>query len=163
MPADPINSARRISALDGLAWIFVPTVAASTNIPTRTEIDNGVDLSGEYQNHGGFSVTGGRIDTPDLSRWPRSIAGRYEVEDMFLELYADEDGDDARDVLPMGTRGVIGKLRTGDVATHLADWWPVMVNSCSEVTAADAANYLRVDFGLDGIPAIDRPLPAHVP
>lgn len=161
MPAELLNPARRVSALDGLSWVYVPVVAAANGIPTRTEIDAGTDLTGEYSNHGGFRVSGGRIDTPDLSPWPRSIRGKYEIEDMFLELYADEEGDDARDVVPMGTTGSIIKFRTGDVAAKLMDVWPIVVLSCSESTATDAANLLRVDFGLDGVPVIDAVVPAH--
>lgn len=161
MPADVLNPSRRISALDGLEWSFVPVIAAANGMPTRTEMDAGTDLTGEYANHGGFSVAGTRIETPDLSPWPRSIRGRYSVEDMFLELYADEEGDDARDVVPMGTTGHIIKFRTGDVAAALMDVWPVVVLSCSEVTSTEAGNVLRVDFGLNGIPVIDAVVPAY--
>jgi hypothetical protein len=141
---------------------FLPSIAAANLTPTRAEITAGTNLTGEVADLAGWSVTGGEIDTPDLgSTFTDKIPGKTSVDDSSLTFYADEAGNDVRDVLPRGTTGFIVIMDGGDVAGRPADVFPVRVRSVPKIRSAgeDSAR-LTVSFSITAEPAEDVAIPA---
>jgi hypothetical protein len=162
MPATKLNEAEQFSALDGLAVVFLPVVAATNGIPTRAEINAGTDLTTELaEMYEGFEVTPGNIELGGLRRFPGSIPGKVEVENGSMRFFADRGSDDVREVLPDGTTGFIAFMDGGDVPTSLMDVWPVRVNKISKMRSDDAATMLRVDFTHPRLPKEDVVIPAN--
>jgi hypothetical protein len=161
MPATPLVASERISALGGLEIVFVPTIAASTNIPTRAEIDAGTDLTGEVADWSGFTTTSTTIDTPDLTSFVGKLPGRTEAEDSSISLYADRVGDDARDLLARGTTGFILFMDDGDTAASLMDIYPIQVNTLAKERSMDNATLIRADVSMVAVPVENQAIPAH--
>lgn len=162
MSASPIQSADRFFAPGVSRVIFIPTIAATTLIPTRTEINAGDDLSGEVNDVSGFNVQAGFIDTPDmLRRFTGKIGGRITTPDSSLTMYASKDGDDVRTILPRGTQGFLAFMDGGDVPTQPMDVFKVEVASLGKPRSmGDSASMLTVQFSISGF-AEDAPIPAN--
>lgn len=160
MPATPLTSSERVSALGGLEIVFIPTIAAATHIPTRAEINAGTDLTGEVAEWEGFTTTSTTIDTPDLTSFVGKLPGRTEAEDSSISLYADRAGDDARSILERGTTGYIAFMDDGDTPASLMDVYPVQVNTLAKVRSMDDATLLRVDMSMVAVPAENITIPA---
>lgn len=165
MPATPLNITDKFSALDGLAIVWIPVIAANqtTMIPTRTEINAGTDLSSEIAGWDGFEVEPGEIETPGLQRFTGTIPGRITITPGVLRIYADRGADDARDVLADGTSGYLAWMDSGDVAASLMDVWPVQVNRLSKVRSMEEATLLSVRFSHPRLPVEDIAIPAQTP
>lgn len=141
---------------------WLPAIAASNLTPTRAEITAGTDLTGEIADIQGWVVEGGAIPTPDLgSRFIASIPGRTNVADSSLTLYADQTGNDVRDVLTQGLNGYVLFADGGDVTGQPADVFPVRVNSVGKMrSTGDQAFQISVRFNITAEPATDVVLPA---
>ena len=141
---------------------FLTTIAASTFIPTRTEITAGKDLTDEIADLNGWVVGSDQLDTPDMgSRFPKKIGGMLTVDDSSLTFYADEAGDDIRSVLPRQTRGFIVFCDGGDVEDNKADCFPVEVLSNSQQRSLSDAARRMVQFSITDRPAESFALPAN--
>lgn len=160
MPATPLVESDKFSALDGLALVWIPVIAAATRIPTRTEIDAGTDLTSEVAGWDGFEVDAGEIETPTLKRYSGTIAGRITITPGVLRLYADRGAEDARDILADGTAGYLAWMDSGDVAAELMDVWPVQVNKLSKVRSMEEATLIAVRFSHPSLPVEDITIPA---
>lgn len=162
MPATPLATAQRFSALSGLEIIYIPVIAATNGTPTRAEINAGTDLTTEVMEWSGFSTTAETIETPDLTAFVGKIPGRISAEDSSLTLYADRGRADVRTVLPRGTVGYLAFMDEGDVATKKMDIFPIQVNSLTTVRSMEAATVLRVDVSMTRIPFDNITIPAAV-
>ncbi|MEV0237560.1 hypothetical protein [Nonomuraea sp. NPDC050786] len=163
MPAPEMTPAVRFFPTGTTRYLWVPTIAAGTKIPTRTEIDAGTDLSTDLAEVSGFTVSSDLIDTPDINkRFTKRIAGRITAEDSSLTFYADRTGDDVRALLPMDEEGFIVRLPGGDVAASMGSTFPVTVSSISEEAGTDdEAGRLVVEFAITDEPAVNWAVPAH--
>jgi len=160
MPATPLVASERISALGGLEIVYVPTIAASNGVPTRTEINAGTDLTGEVAEWAGFTTTATTIDTPDLTSFVGKLPGRTEAEDSSISLYADRAGDDARDLLARGTTGFIIFMDDGDTPGSLMDIYPIQVNTLAKERSMDNATLIRADVSMVSVPVENVVIPA---
>ncbi len=141
---------------------FATSLANYKTGASRAEITASTDITDEIADLSGWDITAGSIDTPDLgTRFMSKIAGRLQTSDSSLTMYASEDGDDARDVLPRGTKGFIIFMDGGDVPTQPSDIFPIEVNSLGKVrTTGETAAQLTVGFTITAPPAEDVAIPA---
>ncbi len=160
MPATPLNLTEKFSALDGLALVFVPVIAAANGIPTRAEINGGTDLTTEVEGWEGFEVEAGEIETPSVARFTGTIPGRISIEPGVLRIYADRGADDVANVLPDGTTGALVFMNNGDVPADLMDVWPVRVNRLSTMRSMEAATMYAVRFTHNQLPTERIAIPA---
>lgn len=160
MAATPINIGERFSALDGMALVFVPVIAASDGIPTRAEINAGTDLTTEVESWEGWTTEAATIETPSLARFVGNIPGRITITPGVLQMYADRGQDDVRDILPVGTTGYMVFMDAGDTPGQKMDIWPIRVNMLAKVRSMEAATLLRVAFTHNQLPVEDATIPA---
>ncbi len=165
MPADPMPAAVRFFPTGTTRYVWIPTIAATTLIPTRAEIDAGTDLSVDLAEVSGWTVSSDLIDTPDINkRFTSRIPGRITAEDSSLTFYEDLVGDDVRALLPRDEVGFVARMGGGDVAGSLMDIFPVTVSSLSKNEGTDdEAARLTVEFAITAEPVEDVVIPAHVP
>jgi hypothetical protein len=122
-------------------WVgFLTTVADDDLVPTPTEIEGGVDLTG-YVLAIEATTRGNQIPTPTFeSLFETTISGT--VSSTFTaEFYRDDEADTAWDTLPRGTDGyfVISRYGGSDanstmpIAGDEVEVWPVRITSRSSV------------------------------
>lgn len=164
MPATPMAEAVRYFPTGTTRYIWVPTIVATTKIPTRAEINAGTDLSTDLAEVSGWTVSSDLIDTPDINkRFTSRIPGRITAEDSSLTFYEDKVGDDVRALLPRDTAGYVVRMGGGDVTLSLMDIFPVTVSSLSKNEGTDdEAARLTVEFAITSEPVEDVPIPAQV-
>ncbi|AEA27922.1 hypothetical protein Psed_5795 [Pseudonocardia dioxanivorans CB1190] len=160
MTAEPINVGEKYSALDGLTYVYVPTIAAGTLIPTRTEIDDGVDLSTEVIEWEGFEITSDGIELKGLKRFKGEIPGMMSAAESSLTLYADRGNDDVSSILPRDTAGFILRMPVGDVPTKKMSVWPIRVKSLTPVFSTEAATAYKVAMSITAEPNESVTIPA---
>ena len=155
---------------------WLPSIAATTLVPTRSEINAGTDLTGELNSFssatgggGGGSTSGAwtftveRINTQNLTQAFRTeIAGSLSVSDPSLTLYASKNGNDVRALLPAGTAGFVMFADGGDVAGNKAQVFPVSVAAVSVVRAdvGQAATKITINFVVTASPNQSVTVPA---
>lgn len=131
--------------------------------PTRTEIDNGTNLTGEVVSGSGWGVDANIIQQPTWgATFSRQVPGRVTAQNSSITFTADKPGDDIRGVVSRGDTGYIIRCPGGDVTGYLATVYPVTVVSVSQPFAADSASQIVVSFAITQIPAEDIVLPATV-
>jgi hypothetical protein len=162
MPATLIPASTRFYAPEVTVCYFIPTIASTSLVPTRPEIDAGHSLANEIADVSGWTVQSETIDTPDMgSRFTRQIGGRTTAPSSSITFYADQESTDVRTILPRGTTGFIMWCDGGDVPTQKADVFPVEVLSLGKTrTVATQAGQIQVDFSITGVPAEDVAIPA---
>jgi hypothetical protein len=145
-------------------YVFIPTIASTTLVPTRAEITAGDDLTGEIADISGWNVQSNQIDTPDMgTRFVSQIGGRTTAPSSSLTFYGDEESVDVRTILPRGTEGFLLIADGGDVTNGKADVFPVIVTSVGKVrSTGDQAHQLTITFAITAEPAEDITLPATV-
>lgn len=165
MVATPLAPAERYFPTGTTRYLYLPTIAAPTLIPTRAEINAGTDLSTDLAEVSGFTVSSDLIDTPDINkRFTSRIPGRITAEDSSLVFYEDRVGDDVRAMLPRDTSGFIVRLGNGDVPASLGDTFPITVSSLAKNEGTDdEAAKLTVEFAITDEPAEDWVIPAATP
>lgn len=161
MPATPITAVTRFFATGTTKWVFTVTVGTKTAV-TRTEINNGTDLSQDVAEVNGWQVTSELIDVPDInSRFTSKIPGRTSADDSSIKFYADASGADARVLFPRDQTGFILRMDGGDVAGRKMDVFPVRVSSVpKEMGTGDDAATLEVMFAITSEPAENVIIPA---
>lgn len=160
MAAPPLASSARYVAA-GLTRIYWVESIADVHAPTRSELDAGVDLTGEVAETVGWGVQPGYIDTTGLtSEWETNRPGRSTADGSALMLYADQAGADIRATLRPRAQGNVVILHGGDVLGHLMDVWPAEVASLSQVpdVAGDPAT-VAIEFARPAAPALGVPVP----
>jgi hypothetical protein len=162
MVATPITASTRFFHR-GLTKVYnVPTIAASTLIPTRAELNAGTDLSNEVSDWAGWLVKSSMIDTPDLGHSYRAkIPGETSSDDSSITFYASKDGIDVRALLPRGTNSFIAILDGGDVTAYKMDVFPVRVSSAGKTRSlGNDAGMVVIEFAITSQPAENVAVPA---
>ncbi|GIH91936.1 hypothetical protein ACFFMN_33980 [Planobispora siamensis] len=160
MAATPIAPVQRYYPKGTLKWYWVPTIA-NKNAPTRSELNAGVDLTGEVAAYDGWGVTSNFLDAPDVnSRFTSKVPADIEAEDSSLTMYADPSGNDARTVMPRDEDGNIVRMGGGDIPGRKMDVFPVTVGSISKPFEMDAVPVCVFQFAITDEPAEDITIPA---
>lgn len=160
MVATPISASTRYIPPGTRQYYFVPSIA-SKSAPLRAELDAGTDLTGEVAEVSGFQTTSESTDTPDLgSRFTSKIPGRITADDSSITLYASEDSQDVRQLLPRDTAGFVVQFPEGDVAGRTMDVFPVKVSSAPKETSIEDPGKIMVQFTVTSEPAENLTVPA---
>lgn len=126
-------------------WLL--TIASSTLVPIRAEINAGTDVSRDVAAIAGFVTTSAQVATPDLgARFVSQIPGRINADDSSITFYASVDGLDVRSVLQRDLNGYVLIMDGGDVATRFMDVFKVTVSSVGKVRDMEDAPRLTVGF-----------------
>jgi hypothetical protein len=162
MPATPLPTSSRFIALETTKVYYLPTLASTARVPTRSEINAGTDLTGEIVDWSGWTSRTNYVTTPSLAtRFQAKLADTEEAEDSSLSFAGDLGGDDVRGVLERGDRGFIVFADGGDVTAYLADVFPVEVSAISSDRVMSGREFrVRIDFSMIEIPAFGITLPA---
>jgi hypothetical protein len=162
MPPPPLSPTRRYlpSGIRKHYWVFV---IANYLLPTRAEINSGLDLTVEIPDGGvtGFSLAGSTNDVPDMgSKFTSTVAGRLTSATNTIDSYLDQGSVDVRTMLPRTTTGYVVNMWDGDLAGQLCDVFPVTV--ITQAIDPNSANPGKVtlDFAITRIPAINVRIPA---
>ncbi|MFD7639580.1 hypothetical protein ACFV4P_02910 [Kitasatospora sp. NPDC059795] len=143
--------------------LFLTTIAAATNIPTRPELVAGTDLSKQTSDIEGWSLENSPIETPDLgAQFATSIPGEDKAASSSLTFYEDLASDSVEKLLSKDAQGYICILRKGDVPQSKSlDVFPVRVGSRapSYSTGTEPAKF-KVSFSISDLPTLDAPVPA---
>ncbi len=161
MSATPITPTTKYFSRGTTAIVFVESISSISAV-TRSEINDGIDLSLEVQSTEGWTINATDIPTPNIgSVFTGSIPGPTSTDECALVTYADIGGQDVRVLMPRGTNGYILMMWGGDVSGRPMDVFPVRVASIgkSASTEEDAAT-ARVRFSITSEPAEDVAIPA---
>jgi len=162
MPATPIAAVDRFFHRGKTKVYWLTTIAATTFIPTRAELNAGTDLSNEVADWSGWTITSGEIPTPALGTvFTSKIGGALDIEDSSITLYADKEGADARSLMPRDTNGFIVIMDGGDVAANKADSFKVRVRSVGKGRSlGEEAGTVIVSYSITAEPAENFTVPA---
>ncbi|MER5642050.1 hypothetical protein ABT095_34575 [Kitasatospora sp. NPDC002227] len=150
--------------------LFLKTIAAATNVPTRAELSPGsdltksaVDLSRQVSDVEGWSLENSPIETPDLgSRFSTSIPGEDKAASSSLTFYEDLAAETVETLLSKDVVGYVVILRKGDIPQSKSmDIFPVRVGSRapSYSTGTEPAKF-KVSFAITDVPTLDAAIPA---
>lgn len=160
MAAPSIGLADRYFDVGSSKVYWVPAIA-NQDAPTRSELNAGTDLSPDVADFEGFSVSAEEIETPDLSNlFTSKIGGRTSADDSSLTMYASIDGQDVRQLLPLGTQGFIVWMDGGDVVGHSMDVYPVRVRSTPKQRSTSDASRIQIQFSISKPPSENLVIPA---
>lgn len=161
MAATPIIASGRYYAR-GLTKIYYVLTIVTITAPSRAELNAGTDLSPEVAEVNGWEITSEEIETPDLATsFTSKIPGSLSVSDSSINLYADDNGADARGILPRGTLGNIVMLYGGDVAASKMDVFPIKVRSVGKpISLGDDPSTVNIQFSITRTPAENVAVPA---
>ncbi|MEU3340406.1 hypothetical protein [Streptomyces sp. NPDC006668] len=146
-------------------FYFLKTIAATTNLPVRTELigSNATDLSGFVSDVAGWSLANSPIDTPDMgSTLTTNIPGEDKADSSSLTFYEDQAQETIETLLSKGVEGFIVIMRKGDVPESKSmDVFPVRVAGRAPAYSAgnDPAKF-TVTFAIAGQPSLDQAVPA---
>lgn len=163
MAAPAISSITKYTTRGTTKFLWLPTVANPTTGPTRTEINNGTDLTPQIADRSGWSVSSTMIETPDAAtRYTSTIPGAISAEDSSFTFYMDKEGVDARVLMPRDEVGFVYIMDGGDVAGNKADLYPTAVTSHSKnrEVAGDNADTLVISYAITNEPAENLTVPA---
>ena len=162
MTQTQITASKRFFQPEVSVYLWVPTIAAPTGIPTRAELTAGTELSAEVADIAGFTGTQNFFDSPDFNhRFVSKLPGRVTAADSSLTFYGSEDGQDIRSVLTRGDRGFLVIMDGGDVAGYLMDIFDVQVGSLSPQRSVDEKAFeIVVSFGIMHPPVESVAIPA---
>lgn len=164
MPSFPTATAvtTRYFDADITKVYFLPAIASSSLVPTRTEMTAGTDLTTEIADLAGWKLEAGEISTPGMTTFDGNIPGKLKADGCSLTFYADKTGVDVRATLPRGTSGFIMFCDGGDVAGYKADVFPVRVRSNGKMrSAGEDAKRIEVPFSVTRTPAENVTIPAN--
>ncbi|MFK0173416.1 hypothetical protein ACIQU5_32000 [Streptomyces sp. NPDC090306] len=160
MVATPISASSRYIPPGVRQYYYVAAIANQAS-PTRSELDAGIDLTGEIAEVSGFTTTSESTETPDLgSRFTGKIPGRISADDSSITMYASDDSQDVRQLLPRDTDGFIVQFPEGDQAGHTMDVFPVKVASAPKATDIEDPGKIEVQFTITAEPSEDVTVPA---
>jgi hypothetical protein len=120
-------------------FYFVPTIAAESMIPTRTELNAGTEFSEYIAAMDGWTVTNQEIETPNMAdTYDSTIPGSDKADSSSFTFYEDEETATLEQTFAKGTTGYVVILRKGDVpANNSMDVFPIRVASLSPQYTAD--------------------------
>ncbi|MEV5451574.1 hypothetical protein [Streptomyces sp. NPDC052535] len=141
---------------------FLPTIAATTLIPTNTEITAGTDYTGQINAVDGFTLENTPIETPDMeSTFVSKIGGDDSAADSSLTFYEDSTLDEIETALAKGTSGFIVIFSKGKTeGAKGMDVYPVTVVSNSKAFTTDnEAAKITVQFTITARPVFNQTVP----
>lgn len=141
---------------------FLPTIAATTLIPTDAEITAGTDYTDQINAIDGWSLENTPIDTPDMgSTFVSKIGGDDSAADSSLTFYEDSSLDEIETDLAKGTSGFVVMFSKGKTAGNKGmDVFPVTVVSNSKAYTADnEAAKITVQFTVTDRPVFNQVVP----
>lgn len=161
MAATPITASTRYINPGTTKVLWLPAVANKTSV-TRAEINAGKDLSGEFADNSGWTVTSNQSPAPDMAtKFTSKVAGRIDAEDSSLDMYASVSGVDARSLMTRETAGFIVWMDGGDVAGYLMDVFPVTVSSVGKPRdVGDTVARIKFAYAITSIPSENQVIPA---
>jgi hypothetical protein len=142
---------------------YVPTIAATTLIPTSAEITAGTDYTQQINAIDGWSLENTPIETPDMaSTFVSKIGGDDSAADSSLTFYEDSALDDIESDLAKGTVGYIIIFSKGKTAAAKGmDVFPIVVTSNSKpYTTDNEAAKITVQFAITARPLFNGTVPA---
>lgn len=141
---------------------WLPTIAATTLIPTSAEISAGTDYTGQISAIDGWSLENQPIDTPDMaSTFVSKIGGDDSAADSSLTFYEDSTLDEIETDLAKGTSGYVVIFSKGKTAGAKGmDVFPVTVVSNSKAYTTDnEAAKITVQFTITQRPLFNGTVP----
>jgi hypothetical protein len=160
MAATPIAASSRYVPQGVTHYNWLPACANIAS-PTRTEINNGTDLTPELAEAGDWAINSEAIDTPDYaSNFTPQIPGNITVDGTTLNMYADVASSDVRTLLPRGQAGFIVKMPGGDVTGRKCDVFPVKVGSQGKPNAIGTPSTINLIFYVTRAPAENVVIPS---
>ncbi|MEU5742074.1 hypothetical protein ABZ784_29285 [Streptomyces tendae] len=141
---------------------FLPTIAATTLIPTDAEITAGTDYTGQINAVDGFTLENTPIETPDMeSTFVSKIGGDDSAADSSLTFYEDSTLDEIETDLAKGTSGFIVIFSKGKTSGNKGmDVYPVTVVSNSKAFTTDnEAAKITVQFTITARPVFNQTVP----
>ena len=142
---------------------FLPTIAATTLIPTTAEITAGTDWTEHIHSIDGWNLENSPIETPDMaSTFVSKIDGDDTAADSSLGFYEDSVTDDVETDLAKGTTGYVVIFSKGKTASAKGmDVFPTKVASNSKTYSTDnEAAKINVQFVITDRPALNQTVPA---
>jgi len=142
---------------------FLQTIQDPGLVPTRSELNNGTDLSGEVNEITGWVIENTKLESLTLdSVFLKRIPGLNNIPQASLTFYTSRNGVDVRGTLPRGTKGYVVFCDGGDTGGNSADVYPVLVtsNGVIRTAAGKDASKVLVQFAVTTQPAQSVPLPA---
>lgn len=116
-------------------WIGFAATVASKSAPTAANVTGAIDLTG-YTISLNASSRGNTVPTPSFDTLFETTTAGTSAATFDIDLYRDDEDDDAWDALPRATRGFFlisrfGGTGTGNKpqATDPIEVWPVLVTS----------------------------------
>jgi hypothetical protein len=144
-------------------FYFVPTIAADSMIPTRSELSAGTQFSAFIAAMDGWTVTNNEIETPDMAdTYDSTIPGSDKADQSSFTFYEDEEDADLEGIFAKGTTGYVVILRKGDIpANNSMDVFPIRVASLSpQYTADNEAAKFMATCSITARPLQGAPVPA---
>jgi hypothetical protein len=141
---------------------YLPTIAATTLIPTTTEITAGTDWTPFIHSIDGFSLENQPIETPDMaSTFVSKIDGDDSAADSSLGFYEDSVTDNVETDLAKGTVGYVVIFSKGKTTGNKGmDVFPIKVASNSKSYSTDnEAAKVTVQFVITERPAFNLTVP----
>lgn len=164
MVATPLGVTDRYVAPETTKTYWLDT-AANYLLPTREELDAGIDLTAEVSTATGWELAADNVAVPDGGTlFTAQVPGRINPGDAAISMYASRDTNDVRDLIARGDEGIVVQLHGGDVPGQKMDVWPVRVRSVSAPIdyAASAAAMINYLFAIRRPPAENVIIPAVV-
>jgi len=162
VPAPPLSPTRRYLP-PGIRKCYFVFVIANYLLPTRAELNSGLDVSAEIPTGGvtGFSLQGSTADAGDMgSKFTSTVAGRLTSGTNSIDSYLDSGDVDVRTLLPRLTTGNVVWMWAGDIPGGLMDVWPVQVlTQAIDPNTEDVAK-VTIQFAATRVPAINVRIPA---
>lgn len=162
MPTPAITSSTRYTSIGLTKIYYLPSVASTSLIPTRAEMNAGTDLSPQVADWTGWMVTGVQINTPDLGTvFETSISGRVSSPKSNITFYASVSGVDVTALLPRTTTGFIQWLDGGDISGNQCEVYPitVMANGIDRDNKMTLADRVVVEFAITKQPGQNITIP----
>jgi hypothetical protein len=134
-----------------------------TLIPTRAELEGGLNLSAAIAGISGFTLENQPIETPDMADdFDGSIPGSDKAEDSSFTFYEDRVTAEIETALAKGKVGNVVILRKGDIPGNKSlDTFPARVGSQSPAYTTDnEAAKFETKFTITRRPAQSLPVPA---
>lgn len=160
MTAPPLSPTDRFVD-PGSSRIYWVTPIAVPAAPTRSELDAGIDVTGEVAEIQGFALVSETNSTQAFGQVfatekPGGLKGTGQPR---MVLYADEGGHDIRRVWSRNDTGHVVLLHGGDIAGHLMDVWPATIAAISKTFSTVDAAFVAVQFTIHDDPVTDVEVP----
>ncbi len=138
--------------------LFCATIS-NTAAPTFAELDAGTELTRDWADWSGWTVSTAFIKMPGLqNRFVSQLPGRIEAEDSSITFYEDKSQLDIRTLMPRDTLGYI-VIADGGLDTAKGDVFKIQVATVTKVRDAEDAAKIRFDYAILEQPTEDVTLP----